>query len=42
MFSVDSLAEEPNRLLPLLLVLLLAFAVPIVLARFRCVPVWRS
>jgi Kef-type K+ transport system membrane component KefB len=33
------LSEEPNRFLPLLLVVLLAFLVPIVLARFRRVPV---
>jgi Kef-type K+ transport system membrane component KefB/Trk K+ transport system NAD-binding subunit len=32
-------SEDPNRFLPLLLVLALAFLVPIVLARFRRVPI---
>ena len=33
------LSEEPNRFLPLVIVLLLAFAVPILLSRFQRVPV---
>ena len=39
MHLTTSFSEEPNRFLPLLLVVLLAFLVPIVLARFRRVPV---
>lgn len=39
MFIIATAAEESNRFLPLLLVVLLAFLVPIVLARFRRVPV---
>ncbi|MEZ4767266.1 MAG: cation:proton antiporter [Caldilineales bacterium] len=33
------MSEDPNRFLPLVIVLLLAFVVPILLARFRRVPV---
>ena len=32
-------SEDPNRFLPLVIVLLLAFVVPILLSRFRRVPV---